>query len=258
MQVKKYIYIFCYTYTNKTKTKGCKMCNNNFNQSSSGINITYGVEVDYSSSQYIFDENFKFLKDELVIYTDWSNLSGEYSVEDDYIIEDTKYNRVILKKLLVDEKYYNFSELTNNFDELIELVFNINVDEDDLKDLFRYYNIKYTSNYTKLVSRGYNQGDYMEVLVNTKEFKKIIGVEFDKNLYQKIFDSKLWDAPLSVWVDINDIRFYSPLMDGLYCNDGGYNKEIFIKEILEEFKDKKLDLEVLKEELINTLPSEIN
>lgn len=241
-------------------------CNNNFDCSSSGVNIECSVFLDDFMSRMNFEENFEILVhsswgvNSVSIYKDYGNLSDEYCIDNDLVIDETKLSRVKMLKHLVSigEYYSDFKDCETVFEMLGDLIQNDNIK--DYIEVLDDAGIEYSRNYITMTTTGYSQGDFAEILVNVNEFEDVHCVNFNKDKHQQYFDNLFWDAPMSVRVTIDGEDFISEKFDGQYRNwiDGkyfDYDKDEFIAEILENFED--VDSDLLKSELDEILPSEV-
>ena len=234
------------------------MKKNNYDLNSQGLSVEVSIVRDTLQAQYEYDENFKQIEDGLLLYIDYSNLSGDYDLSNDIVIANNKFNEVMLKKLLVKNDYVYYSEIKDFFfDDLVNDLFNFCAnDKDEIISLLSDYNIEYTSNYTTVITRGYSQGNYAEILVNVAEFKKMAGVVFDEDLYENIFHNYLWDTPIYGTVTINGDEFIiNEFINDLYTSDEDIKKEI-IDYLLKTIKN--VDLEKLEMILNDLIPDSID
>jgi len=167
---------------------------NNYNTSTTGINLECNIIYDWDLARSNWEENFNSTDDSYTwLYTNCGNIT-----EDSYDREDCEW----------------------------------------------------------VVIRGYSQGDRAEILV-PKELREIWGIKDSEDLINESLKAKFthlfYDYPYSVTLEINGEMWYSESLDGRY---EGYDKDIVIKEILEDFKDSKLDMKVLEEELVGLVPDE--
>lgn len=150
---------------------------NNYNTSSSGIDIEASIFLDGEMSSINFQENFVCIESGILkgkwMYVDFGNLfytAKKYDIDlknpeiSELIeVEDTKYNRVIMTKFLVDEQYAEYSWIKENLtvqnmlEEFRGLVY-----DDDIIDCLDNLKISYKQKYFEGSTRGYSQGDYAE------------------------------------------------------------------------------------------------
>ncbi|MEA3386893.1 MAG: hypothetical protein U9Q66_00420, partial [Patescibacteria group bacterium] len=240
---------------------------NNFNYSDSGINIDFGLRYDIDLSQIYFNDSFEQIeKSNSYLYTDYGNLSNEWVKSESFKVENNKRNIIVLKRLIIIVSDYHFtlSDLTNNdTNSLVDIVCDeLDLEVDEIVGFLNDYNIDYKSNYEIMTTRGYSQGDYNQIVINTKEFKEAVGVDFDSNTYQKIFDNLFWNSPISGTIIINDIELCEELFfDDYYEFFDDDSKNRIISKILDIAKNDSrfelIDLKVLRSELENTIPSSL-
>lgn len=165
-------------------------------------NLAIETDLKYDTdTQFEFDENFKVLRysgfrtTSTSLWTNYGNLSDEYRPEEDCIVEESRYNRIVLLRYLVKE--YMFSYLDWKDVSVREMMDELPSGYEDIDETYEELDslgIAYTSNYVRMSTSGYAQGDFATILVNTAEFKKMAGVEFDEDTYQKYFDHLFWDS----------------------------------------------------------------
>ncbi len=168
------------------------------------------ADLRYYPDSFGFDENFKILRhsgyreSSISLWIDYGNLSDEYEVEQDCVMKDTRENRVKIKRHLTQDGYVRVSEVEGSLDELIDDIGGVNYENiEELEEVLDELGIDYTSNYLRMSTRGYSQGDYAEILVNLVEFKKMAGVKFKEDTYKKWFDHYFWDSPISGTIGVS-------------------------------------------------------
>jgi hypothetical protein len=241
---------------------------NNYNQSTTGINIETSIFLDSDLTQWNFDDNFKTIesdifhsRDQELIYTNFGNLSNDF---DFYISNKTsKNNLLFLCKYLFDDiselKYFDKQMLIDE----IETEFYHNYYFEEIKQLIEKYDIKsFLDDYIIIESKGYSQGDFARVFINYKEYKKVTGYKGTKTNLEKnlltLIDSMLWDCVITARLEINEEEYIMQI-DGFYNNWEclkKYDVETEIKEVIKNFP--KLDKKVLTQELKNLLPQDLN
>ncbi len=234
------------------------MSKNNFDTSSSGIDITVNVGLDYSDNQWMFDEQFvKIDSEDAYLYHSDGNLDKEI----DYTISPRQKGKVINCILTEFEGHFEKSELTcQELSTLEDWLYELCQDREEYLNYCQEHNI-FTArdDYAEMETRGYSQGDYHKILVNKVEFEKVMGSPFVEADNQTYFNNIFWDTPQTVRATINDEEYISELYDTYYPNfqsEDNYNKDKFIAELLRFTTDEDFDSEVLKEELEELLPSE--
>jgi len=229
---------------------------NNFDQSSSGINIELFLGYDIYSAQINFEDNFEPIKDNFIFYKDYGNMELNENLVSYFNIEDTKQNRKGLLKALHSLDYFSYYKLDAfNVENLInEIVYGYALYQlEEIEDLLIENNVKFTTNFEYIEISGHNQRDYHTILVDKKQFKAINGIDFDSKVYSPIFKNYCYDSPLNCHAIINNKDYYSETFDWQYIH---FDKEIFIMDIIKQVKN--IDIELLTKELEDLVPEEIS
>ena len=202
------------------------------------------TDLQYSvGDSFGFDNNFNILRYSghrecsISLYIDYGNLSSDYDVEQDCIIEDTRENRVKIQRAMTKEGWQRVSQVFGTLEELREDIGGVNYENiEELESQLDELGITHTSNYLRMSTSGYSQGDYAEVLINTKEFKDVIGVEFEEDTYQKWFDHYFWDSEICGEIGISFE----------YTGKGGVNVEFADTFDFREFTTDEYDMDGLE------------
>ena len=239
---------------------------NNYDKSSTGINIEANICWNNDVAQDNWNNNFIKLKSgpykNYYLYTDWDNVSAYYNdkypnnsgiehimdIEECYNIAETKRNLTILRYLTVKEYgllCYSEAKVNYRAIDLVELLFDTDC-VDNIDDL----DIEYTSKVDILETIGYSQGDYENVLIATDVLKQIWGNEPNINDLQEEINHLFWDQPLYCVVTINGEEYDYAVQNGTYS----YDKDTLIDELCNAIED--VDTDVLRTELENILPEE--
>lgn len=252
---------------------------NNYNCSSSGLNIEVSVFKDTWLSKINFDDNiarFDFDKD-LFLYTDFGNLtyhmrdkykndkldiSSCWEVRDFIKIDNSKplrfYLKFILEYLGYTLPYDYFKGFT--VDYAIDFIIDNYTDFEELQEhLDDFEKIDYKLLVDIIEVTGYSQGDYARVVIFSDLIKEIWGSEeIDLDALSTDITHYFYDAPMTARVTVNGEEFISEKYDGMYeeWNELEYDKSDFIAEITENFED--IDSVLLKAELEEILPSELS
>ena len=262
---------------------------NNFDKSSSGIDIEASVFHDSLMSYENFRENFEeadssFGKD-LWVYTNFGNiyyqlrkkwnipedrklsmkdLIGYIDYDDLFEIDWTTVSKKTLGKWILDN-YRDDLRMTKGemedyvYDALKDDYSNLEYFEEQLDKL----GVKYKKKFEVISVRGYSQGDYGEVLVLIDELRSMWGTnesisneELLRDI-QKESEHYFYDAPMCVRVVVNGQDYYSEKFDGMYeiWGELQYSKEEVIDEFVQmiDIEDKAL----LKEELDKVIPEKL-
>jgi hypothetical protein len=111
-----------------------------------------------------------------------------------------------------------------------------------------YEDVEYYSFY----SYGYCQGDRVKILINLKEYEKIIGIKPDIEELKRVIHNYLWDLPLIFELSINGIDYES----NSYGSYDIFDRDKEIPQIMEwarrTFTD--IDFEYLQNQLEYLLP----
>lgn len=223
---------------------------NNYNTSSTGIDIELSVSYNGDMARWNWEENFLSCSNSIYIYTNYENLkidSFEELFESNELTTEESLLELVNSKFDEEAEDCSFTELLDWYvfpTDILELV-------EDLEE----YKVKHTRLYQTTSSTGYSQGNCSEVLVPTK-LRELWGLDDDKDLIGKdlktLIDNYFWDYPYSIRGTVNDVEWYSESLDGQYK---GYDKDTVIKEILESFKED-VDVKVLESELQDLVPNE--
>jgi hypothetical protein len=224
---------------------------NNYDQSSTGINVDAAVFYDSMMARINFDD-FILEVDGTYWYTPVICTEEEMM----YFVEDTIQEGQEAKLYEALIQYVDAEDLES---------FNT---EDYYNEVLEYYTVEelrkdydvltnYHTEVDTVEVRGYSQGDYAEVNVYLPLYKKLTGVDFmvTRNSELQFVKNLFFDAPLTARVTINDDEYYL-YCDGVYQNYGcidAYDKEKCIKQLMDEAKG--VDISVLCDELLQVLPT---
>lgn len=217
---------------------------NNFDQSSSGLNLELSCYYDNDLSRMWFEETFHVLQysgyrqNSILVYgnnfQDVSNFS--LSDIDNYQVES---NKQLLKAFI------NYVYTKPTYTDIKELLLEIDVCiSDDIKTLWdaietyiyddsgciEFLQDNFKQKYIIVTSRGYSQGDYSEVIIPESiisEFKDQT-LETIGNYLQDEIDHLLWDAPIYCRLEIDGNEFYfDDKIEDVYSYDKDAMIEIF-------------------------------
>ena len=205
----------------------CAAARNNFDMSSSGVNIEIVVFWDIGMSQYNWRENFYELEKDLYLYVNWGNIDPDKFKP--FIIKDTKKNIKKMARKLAKERggtiKERFEELScydiyGAFEELCSWL-SIDSYEDKL-DLLEELEIDYYITFEEYTTRGYSQGDVATVWIPTKMLEKIWGNKITTETMMRIkqdIHNFFWEPPLYLRIYIDGKEWYPEGIDGYYWND---------------------------------------
>ena len=203
---------------------------NNFDQSSSGINLELSCFRDCHRSAMDFEESFHIIQhggyrtNTIAVYTEYGNVRGDFSFDDpnQYRFTAKEFRQAFAASYDTElsQHYFSkpFSKLTKA--ELVEF---LECSTYDSSERAEFYQDNFTPIYSIIETRGYSQGDYAEVII-TRQFKEWLkenGRTFEQSEadLSDTIDHLFWDAPI-------------------YCRliiDGG--NEFYIDELLADLYD---------------------
>ena len=164
-------------------------------------NLQIQPNFGYSDDNYYCQENIKHLRKDTYIYVDWGNVAMPESLEDLFEIlpQNNKKRKLIqfLKKGYYKPNYEDFK----TFEDVVENIFNEYSIETmkDFVDNLTDFGIEVTPKFDHYISRGYSQGDAVEIFV-PHSLRKVWGLDdnaevLDKDL-QKQINHYLWDSEI--------------------------------------------------------------
>ena len=230
---------------------GCrKMNKTNFDNSSTGLNITVSACYDLELSRFYFEETFFTIKEgnkDFLVYCEgnFSDFEKEYTFTKDAIIreyvmchDNRSYDLASFKRSFVDCMGFSYHMATKA--DIIEF---IKADLYDNENWFDFCGKScFKSNFDIVVSRGYSQGDYKEVIVPYK-FWEVIGqpkpLDVQSNL-GKYIDNLLWDCPIYCRFAVNEEEFFiDESLKNSYTWDKAEALEIAAKLIKDSFTSEE-------------------
>lgn len=239
---------------------------NNFDQSSSGVNLELIVNWDCDRSQADFKECFHVLQHSgyrthsILEYLDFGNIDKSFDFKDLSNYDFTKKELIAALKIggywdqsTAKNKGYDLYKATKQelCDYLIEASYYDNLAE-FLADNFK-------PNYKTITSRGYCQGDYSEIIFSKnaidwleKETNKTFADL--KNDLQIEVDHLLWDAPLYARLTINDDHdiYLDELVNDLYS----YDKDNLLLKFKNIYCENLENFDIIYQFLADNLPDQ--
>ena len=208
--------------------------NNNFDTSTTGINIEYNICHDDDLAQHYFNENFSRLKENHYIFSD-----NEQLIEEPYFaVKGTQVNK--RKFILDDNQYLDSTDLKGmlkpEIDEMViekmsELFF---IDDcilckNEVTECLTPFNLEIETPFTIIEIRGYCQGDYASVYVDMPQLAKLWGTKPDIESLEEHFVNLFFDKPIYGMVTINGNEIdATDFIKDLYV----YDKEEILKGIV--------------------------
>ena len=217
------------------------MYKNNFDCSSTGINIECCACYDTDLSRIYYDDNFY-----TVNVTNYTTLTVDKDLgvgNPPRIADVTDFN--IKKKANVigflDTYSDSFYDNTYSKEELIDIAEQTSCKY--LEEMLRNQYVKCKEGYKWFISRGYCQGD--RTLVICKE-----------DMSEDYVNHLLWDAPVYARVTIGDSTeyFYAECCDDEY----EWDKEKFIKYVCDSYTNDDNVKTKIGKQLSNMLPEELD
>ncbi|MBO7712304.1 MAG: hypothetical protein J6S85_01975 [Methanobrevibacter sp.] len=162
---------------------------NNFDTSSSGVNIEFSGRHDTDLSHWEFEDNFEVLKwgrseAELIFFTDYGQIEAPEKIGDVF-----KINKHTHKADILDLDWFEGETLAEIKDELLNKPIKDWEDFDSVLDLKAGFEI--------LETKGYCQGDFCKVLINLTGLEKLWGNKPDIKALNEDIDHLFWDCPIT-------------------------------------------------------------
>jgi hypothetical protein len=194
------------------------MRTNNFDQSGTGLNLELMAFRDTDRSRCDFEESFTRINDDLFVFTEFGNVSDDFSLSD---FNQYKFTVKQLREAIKEHYHLDALDYANNYyeksfykltkAELIEFVENMVYDSSEIAEFLQD---NFDPLYNKIITRGYCQGDYAEVII-TPTYKAWLlsnGQDYEKTQVkasiEKMVNHLFWDAPIYARLEINDNEFY--------------------------------------------------
>ena len=208
---------------------------NNFNQSSTGVNIEESIFYDNDMSSINFNENIEQVRingHEYFLYINYGNLNSDICIDDLLTFDTSSLDLDAQIQLDNDLSYMDLEETINTLES---------------------HDIPYTKHYTMITVTGYSQGDNGDVIVMHK-LKEVWGVkQLDMDSIKEDLANYFYNTPLRAIVTINDEEYPLDELDGYYNFD--YDKEEVIKALIHDTPDS-IDKVALRAELDKVIPTE--
>ena len=185
---------------------------NNFNQSSTGLNITVSAFRDTDLSRFYFEEAFFTIKEgnkDLLVYCEgnFSDFEKEYSFTKAELL--AAWSKIEGKADFLENfrsrMGFGYSKATKQ-----DLIDYCETETGGGNDWLEFQEAAgFRANFDIVVSRGYCQGDYREVIVPHKLWDTI-GVKKPESVQSNLgnyIDNLLWDCPVYCRFSVNGIDF---------------------------------------------------
>lgn len=212
------------------------MTQNNYDQSSTGINIESRCHYDNWLSQEYFNENFEKIKgDSAWFYTDCRQLNDDSLSEFKTSGKIKDYERLCEYNFISIER----ADYDNASDYKIDVVQEL-VALEGFRNAVKEasgFNIKldFKNDIRMIEIRGYSQGDYAEVYADFTQIESLWGKIPSESELKELFTNYFYDAPIACRVTINNEEYN---IYGMPCFKSEYEfqREEFIGYIVESYK----------------------
>lgn len=164
-------------------------------------NLQITANFGYSDNNYCYQENIKHLRKDTYVYVDWGNIAEPESLEDLFEILPQNNNKRKLIQFLKEYSYCINYEDFKTFEGVVKSIFD-DYSIETIKEfvyILLEFGIEVTPKFDRYISRGYSQGDAIEIFV-PHSLRTVWGLEdnaevLDKDL-QKQIDHCLWDSEI--------------------------------------------------------------
>lgn len=238
------------------------MQKSNFDSSSTGLDITLCAYYDTVGGRILFEECFTRLGDQLVY--DEGNLSD---FEKDYTFTIAELKSALLDQFTyyttLDQLKQDVKEFTGASWSKVKKADLVGYAQNNLYEEKEWHRFcekaGFKANFDIVISRGYCQGDYKEVIV-PYAFWEAIGVPKPKCVQSNlgtIIDHLLWDCPIHCRFTVNEEEFYiDQELKDVYNWDKSEALEIASKLIEGDYTQEQKA--VILQFLASALPTELD
>lgn len=234
---------------------------NNFDQSSTGVNVEFSGCYNTYLSQDEFNENFEILRyssysdNSLSVFTDYgtfSNLSPEFTSD--------KPMKEILWQLFGSiynsysfENLKDFIEYLHNYADRIrditvsDIVEILEEDHDIYNDLDVFEDCYLKPNFEIIGINGYSQGDHAEVIL-FDDVKNSFGDGFN---FAELFRNYFYDAPVYACLTVNNKDYY---LDEFLATSYEWNKDKALEVLFKNYEFSDIE----KREIEKVVPDALD
>ncbi len=217
------------------------MRRNNFNKSSTGIDIECRCSYDTDRSRRDFEENIKILQHSgyrstsVGYYIDNGNVPDDDGIK--FTVKGSKADKV---KYLAEQTSFEAEEIETWDDDTLNMeilgyesdVNLINYALDKMPDAPKGLEFVPTKNLIAISTNGYSQGDYSVVLYCPEDIEKAWGKMPEEKDIQKMVNHYYWDAPIYCQIEINGTEYnYWDMPD---YDDYEFKRDEFITYVSKE------------------------
>lgn len=210
---------------------------NNYDLSSSGVNIECTAFYDTDRSRMDFEDNFKIIQHDgyrtntIAFYVDHGNVPDHDEIE--FKMQGTEEQKIACLK----KEGYTDDDMPppEDIDDCILDIYGEKItllNYEDFNNVFAPLSVKPSKQIEKLITRGYSQGDYAEVFYCPDDLEKAWGKKPEADDLQKTIDHLFWDSPVYATVKINDDEF--SYWDQPEYDDYEWDREKFLKWVAEK------------------------
>lgn len=189
-----------------------KSVRNNYDKSSTGVDIECVCYYDINLSRHNFEENFEILQhnSSVLYFIDNGNLPGATTVK--MIVKGTKENKVSHLAYVTSfdkEEIETWDDDTID-SEIIGREEDINLINYALDKLPTLPGLEFlpNKNLIALGSRGYSQGDYSTILYCPEDLEKAWGKMPTQESIQKMVNHYCWDSPIYARFEIDGKEYH--------------------------------------------------
>lgn len=217
---------------------------NNFDQSSSGVNLELNISFDADRANRDFEDSFYVLQynsyrqNSVLVFNQFGNFDVTgFDIDDSENYDPKSYTVKELKRILLEDGYHFKDVMNMRKCDMIQELSGNEVFQDFLKE-----NAK--PKFLVMESRGYSQGDYSQIIIPCEvlESYKDQTLEQIENVLQDVIDHLLWDQPLYARLTIDDEEFYiDEHLKDEYQYDQDEIKQVLIDHLEHEQKEYIID-----------------
>jgi len=236
---------------------------NNFDQSSSGVDVVVSLFLDLDLSGINFNDSMEHLRGDSYQYIDYGNVKGFEDFDDMFEISTENPIRKFTTALVREGMQEDFTGCKSWDDFYNDFMMEFSFPEDlpEFVEILEVYDIDHKCKFDRKVVSGYSQGDVAEVFIPVDQMRTELGIADDIADEDIVDDEHIknlcFDAPLSFRVEVNGEE-YCPEIDGMYLNSpNDYDKDDSITEICTAFHND-VDVAILREELQELLPEDLD
>lgn len=236
---------------------------NNFDKSSTGINIETNLHYSNFEHQLNIDDNFERLDRNHLFYNPCHGLDTARIYLDVVATKKDLIEFLSYEKSKSELNKLNKDELKEEFWEHIAIYYDLSCELRWLPSLLYEFDGNGDYNINFKTDKGHSielhtvndYGDYYTVITIPEMVSEIYGSKVTYDEIAKDIKYLIQVTPISGTININDNEIY---YNDLYLDNEYYDKNDLINEILKLNSLKELNPELLKEQLELTLPDDLD